>query len=81
MRGYIRIQKKYLYINDDGNVEEWSYIPECMSNEYNHVSITRYIGLENISLDDFLDKIYSVDIMRFILNIIIKINQIVSIII
>ena len=26
MKGYIIFQKKYLYINDDGNVEEWSYI-------------------------------------------------------
>ena len=42
---------KYLYINDDGNIEEWSYIPEIMTNEYNHVSITRNIGLENISVD------------------------------
>ena len=58
-------RKKYLYINDDGNVEEWSYIPEIMTNEYNHVSITRNIGLENISLDEFLDKIQSVDIMRY----------------
>jgi hypothetical protein len=65
MKGYIIFQKKYLYINDDGNVEEWSYIPECMTNKYNHVSITRNIGLENISLDDFLDKIQSVDIMRY----------------
>ena len=66
MKGYIIFQKKYLYINDDGNVEEWSYVLGCMSNEYNHVSITRNIGLENISLDEFLDKIQSVDIMRYI---------------
>ena len=25
MKGYIIFQKKYLYINDDGNVEEWAY--------------------------------------------------------
>ena len=36
-----------------------------MTNEYNHVSITRNIGLENITLDEFLDKIQSVDIMRY----------------
>ena len=65
MKGYIIFQKKYLYINDDGNVEEWSYIPEIMTNEYNHVSITRNIGLEDITLDEFLDKINSVDIMRY----------------
>ena len=65
MQGYIIFQKKYLYINDDGYIEEWSYMPECMTNEYNHVSITRNIGLENITLDDFLDKIYSIEIMRY----------------
>ena len=65
MKGYIIFQNKYLYKNDDGNVEEWSYKSECMTNEYNHVSITRNIGLENISLDEFLDKINSVDIMRY----------------
>ena len=36
-----------------------------MTNNYNHVSITRNIGLENITLDDFLNKIYSIDIMRY----------------
>ena len=65
MKGYIIFQKKYLYINDEANVEEWGYTPEGMANNYNHVSITRNIGLENISLDEFLDKVYSVDIMRY----------------
>ena len=39
MKGYIIFQKKYLYINDDGNVEDWSYTPEGLTNDYNHVSI------------------------------------------
>ena len=53
MKGYIIFQRKYLYINDDAGIEEWGYTPECMTNNYNHVSITRNIGLENISLGDF----------------------------
>ena len=48
-----------------------------MTNEYNHVSITRNIGLENISLDEFLDKIQSVDMMRYSMRYChIKLNQI-----
>ena len=65
MKEYIIFQNKYLWINDDCNAEEWSHISEIITNEYNHVSITRNIGLENISLDEFLDKIQSVDIMRY----------------
>ena len=65
MKGYIIFQRKYLYINDDAGIEEWGYTPECMIHNYNHVSITRNIVLENMSLDDFLDKIYSVDTMRY----------------
>ena len=64
-KGYIIFQKKYLYIDDDAGTEEWGYTPECMIHNYNHVSITRNIGLENMSLDEFIDNINSADIMRY----------------
>ena len=59
---YILFQKKYLDINDKGYVEEWSYDDDI---EYNHVSITRNIGISGISLNGFIKKIEDIDSERF----------------
>ena len=59
---YILFQKKYLDINDKGYVEEWSYDDDI---EYNHVSITRNIGISGISLKGFIKKIEDIDSERF----------------
>ena len=53
LTGRIRFQKKYLHINKEGNVLEWSFEPDTMDLDYNQVSITRNIGLSNISFKQF----------------------------
>ena len=73
MKGYIILQKKQLHINDDAGIEEWGYTPKCMTNNYNHVSITRNIGLENIHLMIFWIKhIHEIFILNYSYQFIIK---------
>ena len=67
LSGSIVFQKKYLYISDNGKVVESSFDPDEMENDYNHVSITRNIGLINISLDDYILKIIEINKERFII--------------
>ena len=50
---------------EDGACLEWAYSPDSMNNKYNHVSITRNIGIVDISEEDFINKIYELDKMRF----------------
>jgi len=66
LKNHIIFEKKYLYINkDNGYCEEWSIDPNQMENKYNHVSITRNIGLIDISEEEFINKIYEIDKQRF----------------
>ena len=61
--GQITYQKKYLYVVDK-KVIEWSYDAETMKNEHNHVSVTRNIGLINITLDEFVHMIKKINNAR-----------------
>ena len=63
LSGHICYQKKYLYLVD-GVVLEWSTDPTDMINEYNHVSITRNIGLRDMSLKEFIKTIENIDNSR-----------------
>lgn len=65
LKGHILFEKKYLFINEDGNCEEWALDPDQMEHRYNHVSITRNIGIVDISEEDFINKIHEIDSMRF----------------
>ena len=59
----IIFQKKYLFMDDEGKVLEWSY-DEDMMDDYNQVSITRNIDL-NIQLEDFIKKCNEINEERF----------------
>ena len=63
MKGCIIFQKKYLLMDDEGKVLEWSY-DENMLDDYNQVSITRNIDL-NIQLEDFIKKCNEINEERF----------------
>ena len=65
LKGYIIYEKKYLYIDENGDCLEWSWKPEGMSHKHNHVSISRNIGLINICEEDFIKKIHQIDEKRF----------------
>ena len=56
MKGYIIFQKKYLYINDDGNVEEWSYVLECMKNDIIMFQLLGILDQKIFHLMNFLIK-------------------------
>ena len=62
--GQIAYQKKYIYI-ENKKVIEWAYDAETMKNEYNHVSVTRNIGLINITLDEFVYIIKKINNERY----------------
>ena len=64
LKGNIIFEKKYLFI-EDGVCLEWGYKPDDMINKHNHVSITRNIGLIDMSEEDFINKIYEIDKKRF----------------
>ena len=49
---------------EDGACLEWAYSPENMNNKHNHVSITRNLGIVDISEEDFINKIYEIHKMR-----------------
>ena len=66
LHGHIMYEKRYLYIDEKGDCVESGYDPTSMENEYNHVSITRNIGIIDMTEEDFIHKIHEIDQMRFV---------------
>ena len=62
---YISFQKKYLFLNKNGDVVECSFEPDSMINEYNHVTITRNINIFGVSIDKFIEDIELIDNNRY----------------
>ena len=65
LKGFIMYQRKYLYIDGGGFVLECSHAPDMMINEYNHVFITRNIGIKDITQEDFITAVYAIDSGRY----------------
>ena len=65
LKGFIMYQRKYLYIDEAGFVLECSHDPDMMINEYSHVSITRNIGIRDITQEDFITAVYAIDNGRY----------------
>ena len=64
LSGFITYQTKYLYLDDNGHVEESAFQPDLLINEYNHVSITRNIGINGMTIDEFVNVIKKLDSER-----------------
>ena len=64
LRGNIIYQRKYLNVDDDGDVLDWAYDPNDLD-DYNQVSITRHIGLKNITLNMFIKEVELIDEERY----------------
>ena len=64
LSGFITCQTKYLYLDDNGHVEESAFQPDLLINEYNHVSITRNIGINGMTIDEFVNVIKKLDSER-----------------
>jgi len=65
LQGHIVYEKRYLFIDEKGDCIESGYDPDDLEHKYNQVSITRNIGLIDITEKEFIDKIYEIDKMRF----------------
>ena len=63
---YISFQKKYLYLNKNGDVIECNYEPDSTINDYNHVTMTRNINITGISISKFIEDIELIDSNRYI---------------
>ena len=65
LKGHIEFEKKHVYKNDRGDVQ---YVANCeleCDNLTRHVSITRNIGLLNMSEAEFIKRVYGIDNKRF----------------
>jgi len=66
--GKMAYQKKYLFI-ENKKVIDWEYEGEKMKNKYNHVSVTRNIGLINITIEEFVHMIKKINFKRYHIDI------------
>ena len=66
LTGHIEFQKRFLLYDEAGELKQASFDINEMKDGIDYVSITRHIGLVNITLEDFVENIKDINDERYI---------------